>query len=201
MSKKFVLSLATGLVALAAVAQQPAARPAPKLSDRLKVPPVSTTIPAMGIHLTTNLGSMKIKRGSEAPNFGHLEMTFRGTVLVSGLKGTATPSNGAELEFTQDQYNKKVFHSKGIGKLVVHGQFEGIQFFGGDLTAYYKGDGLVQLYGEFDKNLDTGSYWYDQNPAEKKFWGTSGMTITPTPLINPNNTADIKIKDVPPTKG
>jgi hypothetical protein len=193
MSHKILLASGAVLMALAAIAQQPVSTP----PAAIPTPKVATTIPATGIHLVSEIGAFKIKRGSEAQNYGLLDITFKGTVLVSGLKGTVTPSKGAFLAFPQPKYNKKVYFSKGIGNLKVFGQFGGIQFFGQNVNAYYRGDGVIQLFGEFDKNLNTGFYWYDQTPSDKQFWGTSGRTITPTPYVNPQlSPGGIKIKDV-----
>jgi hypothetical protein len=192
--RKLFYPLALCFAGGSAFPQQPSVVAPPKP----KAPPkVSTTIPSTGIHLSTNLGSFKIKRGSEALNYGRLEMTFKGTVAVSGLNGTIVPTNGTELELSQPKYKKLVYHSKGDGKLSIIGQFDGIQFFGEKVSAYYRGDGVLSLYGEFDKDLNTGLYWYDQTPNNKRFWGTNGLTITPTPYIDTRNQNDIKIKDVP----
>jgi hypothetical protein len=160
------------------------------------VPKVATTIPAKGIHLTTAIGSFKIKRGSEANNFGLLQMTFKGTVLVSGLKGVVTVGGGTALEFEQTDFNKKVYFSKGGGTLTVKGEFGGVQFFGQDLSAYYRGDGVLQLFGEFDKNLNTGFYWYDETPSDKKYWNTTGQQVTPTPFQSGDMESHIKVKNV-----
>jgi hypothetical protein len=191
-----VLPVSFALVSGVALGQT--ANPAPQpASHKPVVPAVATTIPPTGVHMTAEIGAFKIKRGSEAPDYGCLEISFKGTVLVSGLKGTAVPSNGAFLDFSQPQYKKDVYFSKGIGKLVVTGQFEGIQFFGQHVNAHYRGDGVIQLYGEFDKDLNTGLFWYDTRPEPKQYWSTNGITITPSPYTPQGGTSPaIKIKSV-----
>ena len=36
---------------------------------------------------------------------------------------------------------------------------------------------MRRLAGEFDKNLNTGEYWYGENTANKRPWYTSGITV------------------------
>jgi hypothetical protein len=145
----------------------------------------------------TSVGSFKLL-GSEHPAHGRLEISFTGTVLVSGLtSGTVTPSGGVGKEYDNAQHKKQVFHGK--GKIVVDGEFEAIQFFGRDLTGTFTGLGIFRLYGEFDKNLNTGDYWYEG--GEHHDWGTGGSQLT-VPGYNPAARAaalqpPVKIKEAP----
>ena len=47
---------------------------------------------------------------------------------------------------------------------------------------------MAQLFGEFDKNLDTGKFWYINNPADIHDWGTQLHSIT-----NPPSVADYNV--------
>jgi hypothetical protein len=43
------------------------------------------------------------------------------------------------------------------------------------------GNAIIRLTGEFDRNLDTGSYWYD-DPTNKRPWqatGTINIVVPP----------------------
>ena len=152
-----------------------------------------------GLHMETNLGSFKIKRGSEDPDLGDLTMTFQGTVLVSGLKGAVETGGTVHLEYDRPDVGKKVYFGKGT--LHVNGQFQAIQFFGQDMKALYYGSGIIQLAGEFDKNLDTGTYWYGNEVKNKHYWGTNPIPITPSPQgQEAQQNTPIKIKKIPPSK-
>lgn len=148
---------------------------------------------AKGLHLQTNLGSFKIKRGNDQPDQGVLDIKFTGTVLVSDLVGTVTPGPGVKLEYNRPDMRKQVFH--GAGTLHVDGKFGGILFFGRDMNALYNGTGIIQLYGEFDKNLNTGFYWYGNN-LQKNYWGTSGNQVLPVYVSRTAPEQQIKVKDV-----
>ncbi|HWD38466.1 MAG TPA: hypothetical protein VG944_06430 [Fimbriimonas sp.] len=199
-SRSVFIFIALGAVA-SAVAYQDLS-PAPKAAGAPKLGPIDYT---KGVHLESNVGSFKIKRGGEDLDDGVLDISFKGTILVSGLIGEATPTAPAVQETGTGQmqkdlqtWNKRLFHSAGVGKLHVKGKFDGIQFFGQDVSAYYRGTGVIQLYGEFDKNLNTGSYWYDETPKDKGFWGTGGAIITPRPRPDATGVGNIKIKNITP---
>ncbi len=121
----------------------------------------------------TNVGSFKIlPRGDVLPS-GDLTMSFTGSVLVSELKGTITPEGNVRREYSNKERNREVWF--GTGKLTLKGNFRAIQWFGRDLKAKFSGNGFVRLYGEFDKNLDTGLFWFD--PKEKRYWGNHGLGV------------------------
>jgi|GEM_PF-1478942 len=151
-----------------------------------------------GLYLQTQLGSFKIKRGSEQQDVGILDIDFKGTVLISGLSptGVATPSAGVKLEYYRADHNKRVFYGK--GHLHIDGDFDGILWFGENMKALYHGTGVIQLFGEFDKQLNTGTYWYASNPSTKMYWGTGGATITPAPFKMQGQNVEVKVtKDQP----
>jgi hypothetical protein len=150
------------------------------------------------VHLQTNVGSFKVLSPSPGvPAEGRIELRFVGsTVLVSGLQrgGVVTPGPGVRLEYNRPDRDKAVYF--GTGTLVIDGKYEGIQFFGQGLTATYNGFGIIRLYGEFDKDLNTGYYWYT-DPKQKMFWGTGGQTITTQPYATNETPGQIKVKVLP----
>lgn len=154
-----------------AVAQQtPPTKPA-------SVPPVVTTptVTEMDdLYFSTKVGSFKIlQKGPDAMPKGTVTMSFTGSVLISNLKGTVTPSGSVRREYNDAKRNKQVWF--GTGKLVISGEFQAIQWFGRDLNAQFHGNAVVRLVGEFDKDLETGYFWFD--PAHKQFWGNNMRTV------------------------
>lgn len=131
------------------------------------------------LHLASNLGSFKMLPKTELAS-GRVEITFTGTLLLSNFKGKATLSPGLNKEY--DGNNRTVYF--GSGTAVIDGSFRGIQWFGTNMTASWTGDGVIRLYGEFDQDLNTGSYWYDDR-TQATDWGTYGLTAEvpkrPTP--------------------
>jgi len=124
-------------------------------------------------YFTTKVGSFKfLPRGDTLPS-GTLIISFTGSVLVSELHGTIVPTGAIRREYFEQKRNKQVWF--GTGKLVIKGDFSSVQWFGRDLTGEFHGNGYVRLYGEFDKNLDTGWYWFD--PTKKRFWGNYGTGV------------------------
>lgn len=125
------------------------------------------------LHLQARLGSFRLIDGQ-----GRVNMTFRGTVLVSNLRpgGRIIPGPGVVKEHESADKTRQVFH--GTGSIVVIGQWRAVQWFGGDMRAVWYGAGLARITGEFDSNLDPGFYWYD-DPSDKRFWfPNSAVTVT-----------------------
>jgi hypothetical protein len=133
------------------------------------------------LFLTTNVGSFKFKSMNDAnPAFGKVTMSFTGTLLVVGLKGTVKTDPTIREEYRNDAHNRRVFFGK--GKVEIDGDFRSMQWFGRGLTCTWRGSGLAFLVGEFDKNLETGWYWFADDP-EKQFWSTGGKNImVPVPV-------------------
>lgn len=125
------------------------------------------------LNFETHVGSFKAM-GADHPAHGLMQISFTGTVLISGLNGTVSMQGNIKKEYENAQHKKQVYH--GSGKMTVSGEFQGIQFFGRDLKGTFTGLAIFRMYGEFDKNLETGSYWYDG--GEHKDWGTGGMQVT-----------------------
>lgn len=126
------------------------------------------------LFFNTRVGSFKIlQKGPDSPPRGTVTMSFTGSVLISDLKGTVTPAGSVRREYFEQKRNKQVWF--GTGKLVISGQFKAVQWFGRDLTAHFHGNAVVRLVGEFDKDLETGYWWFD--PAHKQYWGNNMRTV------------------------
>lgn len=142
-------------------------------------------VPGMDeVFLTTKIGSFKIlPTGKDLPQ-GKLSISFTGTLLITGADHKPTVSGNLKKEYESEKFNKVVYH--GVGKIELDGQFQSVQWFGRDMSADFKALGnrsaVIRLYGEFDKQLDTGYYWYAASPKDKVDWGTIGRpVIVPQP--------------------
>ena len=156
--------IAAGAVIYAQVNQQPA------MYDLSKT---NVSNERDDVWFETNVGSFKIlPRGQTLPS-GKLTMNFTGSVLVSEMKGSIVPEGNVRREYYNEERGKQVWF--GSGKLTIDGNFRAVQWFGRNLKAHYFGNGYIRLYGEFDKNLDTGYYWFDAK--DKKFWGNFGLGV------------------------
>lgn len=124
-----------------------------------------------------NVGSFKILGPGDDMAEGTLTFNCKGSVLISGLQGTVT-AQGLRREINDEKLGKQVYF--GQGKMTIKGKWNGIQFFGRDLRATWNGFGIIRLFGEFDKNLSTGEYWFSNDP-ERKPWFNGGMTLTNPP--------------------
>lgn len=172
------LALALGAFSLA---QGPTVAGAPPKADTM--------------YFSTGVGSFKLLPPGPDTTTGTLDMTFEGTVMVSGLKGTVTPGPGVRLELERADHNRKVFFGK--GHIRIDGEYRAIQFFGRNLKGSFHGVTVARLYGEFDKNMETGYYWYASDPT-KQYWGTTGRTLSVPPFQDPNKTkVKGKVRDVP----
>jgi len=133
-------------------------------------------------NLTTHVGSFKmLEFNDDKQPEGHFEMTFTGTVLVDtseatkhsrGLSTTIRTEGNVKLE--KEYHGRKAYF--GTGKIVVDGGWHALQWFGRDMTGKFLGCGVFRLSGEFDKDLNTGSYWYKD--GKKVDWGTGGQQPT-----------------------
>lgn len=123
------------------------------------------------LHLQANLGSFRCIDGQ-----GRFEATCAGTVLVNRLNGKINVSPGWRKEY---EGNGRVIYT-GRGTITVTGSWRGFQWFGRDLKAVWYGTGVVLVVGEFDRNLKTGDYWYD-DPTKKNAWFNSSVTTVYLP--------------------
>jgi len=108
------------------------------------------------VDMATNIGSFKIVSPGEVKSFGKIDIEFNGSVLIIGLNGTVIPSAGLRNEYSNAKHERTGYNGK--GKLTIEGEWTAIQFFGRDMRAHWEGLGICRLYGEFDKNLDTGTF-------------------------------------------
>ena len=163
--------------------------------------------PAYGVmHLKTGIGSFKmLEYNDDKPPEGKLEMTFTGTVLVDTSEAVKHP-RGLTTKITTvgDVRNEMNFHGRkvyfGKGKIIVEGGWHALQWFGQDMEATFNGSAVFRLNGEFDKNLETGSYWFDGDP-KRMDWGTGGNQPTCPPLKFVVDKPKIQINGKPVGKG
>jgi hypothetical protein len=174
-----------GLSALS-LTQQSEARPGRTPANTTPAPAgVQWTKAHQLAHFHTNVGSFKLLGVNEEPAEGVLEMSFKGTVLVSNLEpgGTVQVTGDVRKEIDDPSLRRQVYFGDGSIKIV--GKMRAVQFFGRNLNAQYKGFGFLRLYGEFDRDLNTGYYWYEGD-EEKMPWGTHGAQMpVPKPDFAP----------------
>ncbi len=176
-----ILILTTLIAASLAIAQ---GTPAPSTK------PVAD--PAYGLaFFESQVGSFKLLPGGEVSAQGKLEFSGNGTFLVSRLQkgGTVTTTGTIKMEHNDVKANKQVYF--GRGSVVIQGKFGAVQFFGKEIKAKFNGFGFVRLYGEFDKNLNTGEYWYEGD--KHRAWGNSGMSFV---VPNPDSVTAPTVKKV-----
>lgn len=145
------------------------------------------------LKFNTKVGSFKVLGTDEVLAQGTLKMSFKGTVMVSDLEpgGTVNFTGNVRKEYTTDDKRKTLYFGKGT--ITVAGRYKSLQFFGQDLDANFFGLGIFRLYGEFDKDLKTGTYQVDQ--GEKMPWGTNGMQVAvPNPQMSSATRQGIKVK-------
>ncbi len=136
------------------------------------------------LFMHTNLGSFRIMGNQDHQSKGRsraegrIEVTFTGTVLINDLKGIVTATGSIKKEY--DKHGRQAYFGK--GKLIIEGEFWAVQFFGTKMDARWTGWGIARLYGEFDEDLKTGYYWFDNAP-KKTYWSPYGSTLSlPNPM-------------------
>ncbi len=172
-----VSSLALLLLPMMSTPQTPPAQPAGDTGE---------------VVLNTQIGSFKLVSPGDRNAKGKLEMSFRGTLLLVGLKpNTPTVVTGnLRKEYDNASRERVVYH--GQGKIVIDGTVRSVQWFGRDLSARFNGMGIIRLYGEFDKNGSTGTYQFTGDKV--RYWGTGGMTVViPNPTLSPAAKPKVKI--------
>jgi len=133
-------------------------------------------------NLQTKIGSFKmLEFNDDKPPEGHFEMSFTGTVLIDTTDAVKNPRGLTTQVKTEGNVKKELnFHGRdvyfGTGKIIVDGGWHALQWFGRDLKASFNGCAVFRLAGEFDKDLETGYYWYKD--GVKHDWGTGGMQPT-----------------------
>lgn len=179
------LWIGAGLAASVAAFAQPAT---PEQRGTVTLSPDYGTL-----HLETKLGSFKLLDG-----VGRAEISFTGTMLLNQADGKVEISGKLRKEY--EGHNRVVYF--GTGKVIVTGKWRGIQWFGRDMKAVWYGAGAARLAGEFDRDLNTGKFWYD-DPKKKQDWSATGtFTITlPNRYEQPAVTPIERGKQPPPKKG
>jgi hypothetical protein len=137
-------------------------------------------VPTGTVLFQTNVGSFKILPRGKTPAQGTLNISFTGTLLISGMRagGTVTPTGNLRREYNNTSKLKQVWF--GTGNLVIRGTFAAIQWFGRDMKAQFDGFATMRLFGEFDKNLNTGFWWYPGDKT-KNYWFANGATPVDVP--------------------
>lgn len=92
------------------------------------------------MRLWTRIGSFMLE------GEGRVEMSFKGTLLVSQFEGVVQVTGNVREEFRG--MGRQVWF--GEGKAVLEGRWRKIIWFGTNLNAVWKGRGLAELYGELD---------------------------------------------------
>lgn len=121
------------------------------------------------IHFKTKLGSFKMIDG-----IGKVDMTFSGTVMFNKYKGAPLKIEGKVKQEYDDKRGRVALF--GTGRIVFSGEWRGVQWFGTDMNAVWTGNGNLRIVGDFDKNLSTGTYWYD-DPKKVQYWPTAVWEI------------------------
>lgn len=130
--------------------------------------------PSFGtLHAKTNIGSAKSMDGK-----GRFEISFEGTLLISGYKGAPIQIQGELVQQYKDSGRTVYF---GRGRCILSGQWRGAQWFGQKLDLVWYGSGVLRIRGEFDKDMNTGSFWYD-DPKKATPFPTQGTMDVPVPF-------------------
>jgi hypothetical protein len=146
------------------------------------------TIPAgpERLDFESHLGSFKIYNAD-----GVIKFSFKGTVLIRDYKGQLTVSPGLKKEY--EGHGRTVYF--GAGEISLNGHWTSMQWLGRDLSGTWNGRGGFRFYGDYDKDLQTGFYWYDGNEKSKAAWPTQGFNmILPQPRKPSNMTPVLKNK-------
>lgn len=144
------------------------------------------------MHFQTNIGSFKMIDAE-----GRAEISFRGTLMISQLKDGAAVFTG-NVQKQYDDHGRQVWF--GVGKVVVTGKWRAIQWFGRNMKGVWYGKGLLRMAGEFDKDLYTGEFWFD-DPSQKQQWTASGTYTASLPPIRTPSNVQPRIKDTTPRPG
>ncbi len=129
---------------------------------------------------------------------GHVELTFRGTLLISDFQGSTLTVTG-RVKKEWDKWGRQVWFAAldaqgRPAKLVLDGKWRRLNWFGGDLNCTWHGAGLAMLFGEFSERTgSTGSIQVDD--SEKRPWFTTGTTYHLPP--GPGEFEKLKVPEPP----
>lgn len=154
-----------------------------------QAPVVSAAPPQQGhMDFESHLGAMKLFNAN-----GSIHFSFKGTVLLRGYKGDLKYSSGIKQEYPapgQDGHGRISLF--GSGTLSFTGHWDSMQWLGRDMVGHWDGTGGFRLYGDYDKNLETGFFWMDGDVKHKNPWPTQSPNFTlpwpqgraaPTPIL------------------
>lgn len=136
------------------------------------------------INLATTLGSFRAIDGE-----GDLEAQFEGTVLFSRVEGDLEVTGDVRKEYENEELNRVVY--TGEGSFRIDGSWRGIQWFGKNMRATWEGNGVVRVDGEYDRNLETGWYWFDDNIEDRRPWPAEGTIDLRVPEIRPGGLGNV----------
>lgn len=170
-----VLSLALiGILVVPGFSQQTQKQPTKIDIKKIK----DNTVGYDHLFFTCSIGSFKLLQGGSNIK-GRVNLNCKGSVLITGFDPAKTKvtTNGFAKQFSTKEGSRVVYH--GAGNIVIDGEFRAIQWFGTDLSGDIKAEtALIRLFGEYDKNLKTGLYWYEAAPDYKRDWMNMGWTVT-----------------------
>ncbi len=176
-------SIAFGVLAFTNVSYAQAGKATPQPMPKQEKPVPSTAKPTYAdFNLATSVGSFKmLEYNDDAQPEGHFEFTFTGTVLVDTTEAFKHNRNlTTQVKVEGNVIKELTYHGRtvyhGTGKMTIDGGWHALQFFGRDLKGKFNGYSVFRLAGEFDKNLETGFYWYTD--GKKEDWGTGGNQPT-----------------------
>jgi hypothetical protein len=144
------------------------------------------------VFMKTNIGAFKITSPGDVKAFGKIQLSFKGSLLIIGYDGKTpiVPSGGLRVEYQNDKRQRIEYF--GEGTVTLDGKFKAIQFFGRNLKMNWAGFGICRLYGEFDKEGNTGTY--EVKGDQLRYWGTGGTTFTVPARTNNAIAPKIKVK-------
>jgi hypothetical protein len=127
-------------------------------------------------HAQTKLGSMKLIDAE-----GRVDLSFTGTLLLTKHTNGEFRIVSGNLRKEYEKGGRTVY--TGTARIVLTGKWRGLQWFGSNMNTVFYGKGFARLSGEFDRNLETGYYWY-ANAAEKVAMPASNVASFPIPPEN-----------------
>jgi hypothetical protein len=143
------------------------------------------------VRFASKVGSFKLLGSDQVVPTGKLSFSFNGSVLITGLDGKMTIEGKVIKEYDSKEFSKATYSGK--GKITIDGKVRSVQFFGRDIDASFKGIGIIRLYGEFDRNLETG--WYEYAGGERRDWGTGGTPVTVPQMVYGPSSGSVKVKE------
>lgn len=126
--------------------------------------------------MKTNIGSFKITSPGDKKSFGKITMSFKGSLLIVGYDGKSPVSVSGNLRTEYENKSRDRVLYFGQGTVTLDGKFHAIQWFGRNLTMNWNGMGICRLYGEFDKEGNTGTYSIKGDVL--RYWGNGGTMFT-----------------------